>query len=524
MNVLLILSELLGGLALFLFGLRLLSDGLATVAGHRLRILLERVTRRKITGTVVGSALGFLLHSSGATVMLIGFLNAGLITLPPLLAVLFGVNIGTTLSMQVLSLNIDALTFPAIALGMGLTFHRNEQVRAGGRALFGFGLLFLGMEIMSQGVSPWQDDLRPILSSIDSESLLGMITAVLAAALITAILQSSGATIGMCFAFIQGGVFDSLGQVLPLVLGAQVGTCITAALASIGGARSSQRLALAHVLFNVVGVTLALVFRVPFLSFLESTTPDMLRQTANLHTSFNLITTIVLLPFTGWVAAATTKILPVKEDEGNQSHLTREAMQAVQPALEASRKEITRLAELALESLSLCHVGLHSVRRSRTSRIIRNEIVFDTIKDTMTRQLRERGHDAQTSRAELTQLDHEIHRIAQVERIGDHLKSIYMLTLEQRSEPGTLVFGRELTQELEHLFEATQTMLKALADGAPDLHKHHVLIQETAERARTVFTMKMDTARIQPRVYYYYAAYLELFERLSRHIELAGSE
>lgn len=522
MGILLSLTEVLGGLALFLFGLRQLSDGLSSVAGHRLRILLERVTRRKTAGALLGVILGFLLHSSGATVMLIGFLNAGLISLSPLLAVLFGVNVGTTLSMQVLSLNIDAFTFPAIALGMGLTFHRNEQVRAGGRALFGFGLLFLGMEIMGNGVSPWQEDLRPILGAIDSNSLTGSLIALLAAALVTAILQSSGATIGMCFAFIQGGVFSSISQVLPLVLGAQVGTCVTAGLASIGGARSAQRLAVAHVLFNLVGVTLILVFRTPFLAFIEAGSADMLRQTANLHTSFNVITALVLLPFTRWIAGLTTRILPVREDEGNQSHLTASAMQNVPTALEAARKEIRRLVKLAEESLSLCEQGLHSTRRSRTTRILRNEVVFDTIKDTMTRQLRDLGHQGATTRAELPHLDREIHRVAQLERIGDHLKSLYLLTLEQRSEPGTLVFGRELMQELIKLFDHTEEMLRTLQESGGGLPEQRRSLQEITEQARNLFTLKMDRARIQPRVYYYYSAYLELFERLARHIELAG--
>jgi phosphate:Na+ symporter len=520
MAVLLSLTEVLGGLALFLFGLQRLSSGLGAVAGQRLRILLEWTTRRRLPAYLLGTLLGFLLHSSGATVMMVGFLNAGLIRLSPLLPVLFGANVGTTLSIQVLSLNVGVLTFPAIALGMGLTFHANEQIRAGGRALFGFGLLFLGMEIMGDGVAPYQESLRPVLARLDTGSVSGIALALLAATLITAVLQSSGATIGMCFALIQAGVLTSLPQIMPLVLGAHIGTCITAMLASIGGARPARQLALSHLVFNLFNVSLALLFQEPLLELIARSSPDLLRQTANVHTGVMLFSSLLMLPVVKGFAAGIQKLYPVRDEEEEKSFLTIEAMSSAPTAVEASRKEISRLAELAMESLSICQQGLLTVRHSRTQRIRRNEVVFDTIKDTMTRQLRELGKKGATRRKDLPALDREIHRIAQMERIGDHIKSLYFLIREQRSEPGTLVFGKTLTQEIRHLFDLTEQMLSQLVDPQQSVSVLRSDLLKTTERARDRFTLKMDNARVQPRVFYYYSAYLELFERLARHIEL----
>ena len=522
MSLLLSVTEVLGGLALFLFGLQRLSSGLNEVAGQRLRILLEWATRRRLPATTLGVGLGLLLHSSGSTVMMVGFLNAGLIRLAPLLPVLFGVNVGTTLSMQILSLNIHALTYPAIALGMGLTFHANEQLRSGGKALFGFGLLFLGMDIMGGGVAPYQDDLRPLLASLDTGSAAGLAIALLASALITSVLQSSGATIGMCFALIQAGVLTSLPQIMPLVLGAHIGTCITALLASIGGVHSARQLARTHLFFNLFNVALALVLQKPLIQVIETTSSDVLRQTANLHTGVMLLATVILLPFTKTAARWMNSLFPSKNEPEEHSFLTPESMARVESALQASRLEIHRLAGLALESLSCCALGIHSLRRSRTTRVLRNEVVFDTIKDTMTRQLRDLGHRGETTRTDLTKLDREIHRISQMERIGDHIKSLYMLTLEQRSEPGTLVFGKSLTGELMNLFDLTEGMLRNLHSGEHDPSELRRELLKATKQARTLFTLKMDTARIQPRVYYYYSGYLELFERIARHIELVA--
>lgn len=522
MSLLLPVFEVLGGLALFLFGLQRLSSGLSAVAGHRLRILLEAATRYRVPGFLLGTSLGFLLHSSGATVMMVGFLNAGLITLSPLLPSLFGANVGTTLSMQILSLDVSVIMFPAIALGMGLTFHPNEQVRAGGKALFGFGLLFLGMETMGGGVSPYQDELRPLLAELDSGTAGGVALTLITATLITSILQSSGATIGMSFALIQAGVLTSLHQVIPIVLGAHIGTCITALLASIGGTRPARQLALAHLSFNLFNVSLALLVQGPLIELVEKSSSDLLRQTANFHTGVMLGASLILLPAVSWFGKAVQKLYPVTDQDAERSFLTPEAMSSAPTALEASRSEIRRLITLARDSLAMCREGLHHTQHTTTKRIRRNEVVFDTIKDTMTRQLRELGKQGSTRRSNLPDLDREIHRIAQVERIGDHMKSLYFLIREQDSEPGTLVFGKSLAKELHHLFDLTDKMLEHLAESSDEVKSLRKELLETAERARSKFSLKMDTAKVQPRVYYYYSAYLELFERLSRHIELVG--
>lgn len=531
MSIVLALTEVLGGLALFLFGLNQLSSGLKSLAGERLRAILEYTTRNRAYGYLLGCALGFLLHSSGTTVMLVSFVNAGLFTLLQAIPVVLGANVGTTLSMQAISLNLTALSYPAIALGMAGTFHRKENIQSLGRALFGFGLLFLGMHIMKEGITPYREELRPFLENLDGSTWTGMIGGIFLALAVTSIMQSSGATIGMCFSLIQAGVFTSLIQVMPIILGAHIGTCATAFLASLGSPRPARRLAVSHLLFNLFNVGLALVFQAPLIALIESGTDNLTRQTANLHTLIMLAASLMALPVIKGMSFIVHKLVPGGIQESASSYLTPERMAEIDTALPAARMEMIRLSRLAIESLDHITRHLEQPRHDLKRKIRANEEIFNTIKSTLVRQLRNLGYREDVAFQDLRDLDHWIRCVVQMERIGDHLEKLHMLSDEQSRETERIKFGKKLDKRLRQLFSETREMLDLLrlnleSSGMEvteqDLNAHRQKILTKTKKSRDLFSVRMEQARMEPRVMYYYTGYLEIFERLIRHIELAG--
>lgn len=531
MSIVLALTEVLGGLALFLFGLNQLSSGLKSLAGERLRAILEYTTRNRAYGYLLGCSLGFLLHSSGTTVMLVSFVNAGLFTLLQAIPVVLGANVGTTLSMQAISLNLTALSYPAIALGMAGTFHRKENVQSAGRALFGFGLLFLGMHIMKEGITPYREDLRPFLENLDGSTWTGMIGGILLAVAITSIMQSSGATIGMCFSLIQAGVFTSLTQVIPVILGAHIGTCATAFLASMGSPQPARRLAVAHLLFNLFNVGLALIFQAPLIAFIESGTDNLTRQTANLHTLIMLVASLMILPVIKGMSLVVHQLVPGGARESASSFLTPERMADIDTALPAARMEMIRLSRLAIESIDHITHHLEEPCHDLKRKIRANEQVFDTIKSTLVRQLRNLGYHQEVTFENLRGLDHWIRCVVQMERIGDHMLKLHLLSDEQQDETESIHFGKKLDKRLLRLFSETREMLDMLrlnleSSGSEvseqDLNAKRQRILLKTKKSRDLFSLRMEQARMEPRVMYYYTGYLELFERLIRHIELAG--
>lgn len=531
--ILLSLSQVLGGLALFIYGMQEMSRGLQQTAGDRLRSLLQRATRAPAPALTLGTTLGFLLHSSGASVLLVGFLNAGLITLPQALPVLFGANIGTTLSMQAVSLKLTNFSHIAIALGLAATFTPSPRTRSLGKSLFGFGLLFLGMDIMSQGVLPYREPLRPLLQHIDGTTLPGMITGLLLAALITAVIQSSGATIGMAFALVQAGVLVSLRQTMPIILGAHIGTCATALLASIGARNAARRAALAHLLFNLLNVSLCILFREPLISALQSLSPDVVRQSANLHTAAMLAATLLLLPLRSPFTSLILRLLPDTADEPEPSFLTAAAMAALPTALPAVRLELARLLRMASQSLELNRQLLEARNPDAERRIRTTEDAIDAIKLTTIQSLRSLAH-AGIDPARLPEIDQWIRCTIEIERIGDHLNTLRRLSAQRRSEPGHILFGRELTHRLNHLFTLSDRILDrleallladpgdhpALANEIPRLRTE---LLQNAMDARDLLTRRITQSRLSPRAMYYLSSCLEVFERLARHAQILAA-
>lgn len=307
---------LLGGLALFLYGMQMMGNGLETAAGNKMKSILEKLTSNRIKGVVVGAAITAVIQSSSATtVMVVGFVNSGLMTLNQAVWVIMGANIGTTITGQLIALDIDVIAplfaFAGVAVIM---FTKNERVKHISEIFAGLGVLFIGMGMMGDAMAPLQQ----------SETFIGFMSnfnnplvGILIGAVFTAIIQSSSASVGILQALASTGAVPLSGAVF-ILFGQNIGTCITAVLASIGTKVNAKRTTVIHLMFNIIGTVLFSVICLvtPFTDWIAALTPDNpVAQIANVHTTFNIVTTLVLLPFGTLMAKAAKKLLPEKEGQ-----------------------------------------------------------------------------------------------------------------------------------------------------------------------------------------------------------------
>ena len=307
---------LLGGLALFLYGMQMMSSGLEAAAGNRMKRILERLTSNRFLGVAVGAGITAVIQSSSATtVMVVGFVNSGMMTLSQAVWIIMGANIGTTITGQLIALDVGALAplfaFCGVALVVFLkkaVFHHYGQIIAG------LGILFIGMEMMSSAMMPLRESKAFInLMTQFSNPLLG----ILAGMIFTAVIQSSSASVGILQALVASGLIG-LPSAVYVLFGQNIGTCIPAVLAAIGTSRNAKRTTVLHLLFNVIGTTLftlACMFT-PLTPLVASFTPGNLpAQIANMHTVFNVVTTLLLLPFGNYLAKLAVRILPEHASE-----------------------------------------------------------------------------------------------------------------------------------------------------------------------------------------------------------------
>ena len=307
---------LLGGLALFLYGMTMMSNGLELAAGNKLKTILEKLTSNRFLGVGVGALITALIQSSSATtVMTVGFVNAGLMKLENAVWIIMGANIGTTITGQLIALDVTAyapiMAFAGVAL---IVFFKSQKLDAYGGIIAGLGILFMGMDMMSTAMMPLRE----------SQTFVHLVTSfenpfigILVGAVFTAIIQSSSASVGILQALAMSGVV-TLPTAIYVLFGQNIGTCITAVLASIGTERNAKRTTIIHLSFNIIGTIIFVIISMttPFAQFMMSLTPtNVPAQIANVHTVFNVVTTIILLPVGKYLVKLSFLILP---DKGGQ--------------------------------------------------------------------------------------------------------------------------------------------------------------------------------------------------------------
>lgn len=314
--------SLMGGLALFLYGMKMMSEGLERVAGNNLQKILEKLTTNRYLGVLVGLGITAVIQSSSATtVMVVGFVNAGLMNLSQAVGVIMGANIGTTVTGQLIALDITEIA-PLFALfGVVLVaFFKGRKVTSIGEIIAGLGILFIGMQMMGSSMEPLRYD--PMFINLMT-SFKNPLFGILAGALFTGIIQSSSASIGILQTLAMNGLIPLSGAAYVL-FGQNIGTCITAVLSSLGSNRNAKRVAIIHLLFNVFGTCLfvGICLMSPLVPWIESFTPtNPAAQIANLHTLFNVVSTLVLLPFAGYLVKLSTILLKDKTEKDDQVHI-----------------------------------------------------------------------------------------------------------------------------------------------------------------------------------------------------------
>jgi len=528
MDIFFLVFQVLGGLALFIFGMNIMTDGLRRAAGAGLRTILGNTTRNRFAGLGFGTVLGTLVHSSATTVMLVGFVNAGLMTLEQTIAPILGANIGTTISMQAISFKLGAYCFTAIAIGFIMNMGSpHQKIKLFGRALMGFGLLFLGMNIMSEAIKPHREALAPLLTSINGTPLTGTILGVLISLSLTAIWQSSGATIAICFALSEAGVFTSLEQVFPIVLGAHIGTCATALLGSIGTGIEARRTAFAHLYFNISNVIVSIIAKPLLLYLVMLTSSDLNHQIANLHTMVMVTASAIVLPFCHPYARLVRKLVPSKQAVAEPSHLDDKLLKYPEQAIAAAIRELQRITKICRQSLHLdARMILFDYNRKTIKQIKLNEEIINEIKKAMKAYLNTLS-SRYLSRRQTLLAAHINRCIADIERIGDHIDEICDISVRRKKAKNAVVDK----ESFDWLFDLLQSAIQVIDQVVQSLEPEHDNFREMAKKVllmrdeyaqksvdiKSNFAEKVSEHHVTPTAVIYYTAYIAAMDRVVRH-------
>ncbi|MDP8235099.1 MAG: Na/Pi cotransporter family protein [Candidatus Erginobacter occultus] len=351
-----LIITLLGGLGMFIFGMNLMGDTLQLWAGAKMRSILSFFTRNRVVALVSGVIITFVLQSSSAcTVLLVGFVNSGLMTLAQTIGVILGADIGTTLTVQLIAFDVGQFALAFVFVGfVCIFFTKNSSLNYLGKILIGFGLLFYGLKVMGGSMKPLAK--FPPFIELLQNSTSSPITGLLVSTLLTAVIQSSAATIAIALGLAMqvgpdGKPILGLVAAIPIIYGANIGTTITAALAAIGTNRDAKRVAIAHTMFKVAGVVLFMLLIGPLSSVVLKIGGTINRQIANAHTVFNVVMALLFLPFTQFFGALIMKILPEepeKEEAFKPKYLASDLTRTPGIALDQTKKEIARVGEIAV--------------------------------------------------------------------------------------------------------------------------------------------------------------------------------
>ena len=528
-KVFFLVFQILGGLALFIFGMNIMSDGLREAAGQKLRSVLSVMTTRKLSGLGLGTLIATLVHSSATTVMVVGFINAGLMTLTQAIPVVLGANIGTTISMQAISFSLGKYALFAVTLGfLTSMIAKNPKARKIGLSVMGFGLLFLGMNLMSDAIKPYRDLLKPVMASISGETTQGLVLGILLATLLTSIIQSSGATIGMAFALVQAGVLTSVEQTMPIILGAHIGTCATALLGSIGTSMNAKRSAYAHLIFNFFNVALAALLKGPLVAFLTWLSPDnVMRQSANLHTTVMVVAAFLVLPFSTPYARLVVRLFRSRKPEPEPSHLDDKLLEYPEQAICASIRELQRVAKICAKSLRLAGQTILFAHTPQDIHAIKlNEQAVNDVKLALKEYLSSLTRRYLSKRQAIL-LQHVDRCIVDLERIGDHIETICDLSLRRQKVPEAIV-DKDSFDTLFRLYENALQIFRLVIDSLdPDREGIQEIAQQILQarddymaaslNTRSMFTEKVAQRSITPIAGIFFSEYISALDRIVKH-------
>jgi len=525
------LFEVFGGLALFLFGIKMLSGGLEKLAGTKLQEILEKLIDNPLKGAFFGTfATAVIQSSSLLMVTMIGLINAGLLTLEQAIWVMLGQEIGTTFTGQLAAFRIGDLCFLVIILGFIMRhLLKSLKGRSAGEAVLGIGILFLGIKAMSSGISPLKDN--PFFTNLILTFSKNPVLGVAIGAVFTGIIQSSSATTGLVIAMGMSNAID-LTSAIGLIFGANIGTCVTAQLASIGASLSSRRAALAQLIINVTGVLIFLPFLLPFSKMVALTSSGLPRQIANAHTLFNVIVSLIISPFAGALVGAVKRIIPGEEKgvERRIQFLDERILTVPSIAISEASKEVNRLGEMVNEMLKWGEKALIGGDEKAARLVIEQE---DEVVDDLCNAI-ERFVDAimdrDLSEKELQKCIQLSHNVTDIERVADHANNLAEACQEKLRK--NIPFSPQAQEELGLLFQKVRQTydlsIKSLKAEDRKLAKRVLKIEDKVDILEAQFReshmRRLEEGICSPEADVIYVESLRNLERIGGHADnIAGS-
>ena len=523
--------SLFGGLALFLYGMQMMSGGLEAAAGNKMKAILEKLTSNRVKGVLVGAGITAVIQSSSATtVMLVGFVNSGLMTFKQAVWVIMGANIGTTITGQLIALDMGAIA-PIFAIGgVGvMMFVKNEKVHHISSIFAGLGILFMGMDMMGAAMVPLQESEKFIaMMTKFSNPLLG----ILVGALFTALIQSSSASVGILQALASTGMIP-LSSAVYVLFGQNIGTCITAVLASIGTKVNAKRTTIIHLMFNVIGTAIFTVVCMvtPYVHWIESLTPgDPVAQIANAHTVFNIITTLILLPFGSALANAAEHILPdSKKTDDEELRLkyirpfeTSYVIGHSAMAVSQVRDEVGRMLRMVSKNIEDAFSILIHYDDKLKKKIVEREEYIDYLNKGISEYIVSLM-SSEKSMSDSLQINGYYVIISNLERIGDH--AVNLLEYADDMKKWDQEFSENVLEELEEMKQQCISALDNVKDVTPEnvedvLGKAVVMEQKNDDMRDKYFKkqlQRLKKGKCKPQSGIVFSEILTDFERMGDH-------
>lgn len=459
-----VIIQLIGGLGLFLYGMNVMGEGLQKSAGDRMKSIVEILTKNRFMAVIVGMIVTAIIQSSSATtVMVVGLVNAGIMNLTQSVGIIMGADIGTTITAQLVSINLTALAPFSIAIGVIINLStKDPKIKKYAEILIGFGILFLGMDIMKDACVPLRsyEPFTNLLTQFGSGSPMDTLLAIGTGFMVTAVIQSSSATTGIMIALAAAGLLN-IESAFPVLLGANVGTCVTALLSSIGAKRAAKRAAIMHLTIKIIGTVI-------FALFLSNITLDLVnilsdnpaRQIAWAHTLFNVINTIILLPFAPLLVKFVMKIMPevyTEEELDYSLAIDDRILETPYIAIAQIKHEIVHMGKLAETSFSTAMTGFINDDKDKISSVFKYEEKINIMEHEILEYLVKISNSA-VSGEQRKKIDVLFNTVNDIERIGDHAENI--AELAEYKKKHQLQFSGEANAELVNMSEVAKKAIK----------------------------------------------------------------
>jgi len=500
------LMQLAGGLGLFLFGMKLMGDGLEMAAGSKLRGMIERLTKNKYMGALVGLVVTAVIQSSSATtVMVVGFVNAGLMNLAQAVGVIMGANIGTTVTGVMIAINLTAIAPIAVLIGVVMiSFIKRNSVKHIGQIIAGFGILFMGMKMMSTAMEPLSEsEVFTSLMTSFSNPLLG----VLVGLVFTAIIQSSSASVGVLQALGAAGAI-TLPSAIYVIYGQNIGTCVTALISSVGTSKTARRTAVVHLMFNVFGAILFIVISMlfPFAELVQRIAPgSVMAQISIVHVIFNIVCTAIMLPLSSLLVKVACKVIPGSDpvkSSNSLAYLDARILSTPPVAVAQLFKEVDRMGQLAKETLGMAMDALITQDNTKVDQIYENENTINFLNRGIAEYLvKINGLDLEDYDRQA--LGSMYHVISDMERIGDHSENLCELaqTLKkskQKFSPWAVEQATEMRNRVEAMLEEALQMFasrETQPQMAADINRREEIIDDATQELKDLHIERLNQGK-----------------------------